>query len=37
MRAVEDQARTLGMTRLNLDTNAALTPAIALCYVTLMT
>ena len=30
MRAIEDRARTLGMTRLNLDTNAALTTAIAL-------
>ena len=30
MRAVEDQARALGMTKLNLDTNAALTDAIAL-------
>lgn len=30
MRAVEDQARTLGYQRLNLDTNAALSEAIAL-------
>ena len=30
MTAIEDQARALGLTRLNLDTNEALTPAIAL-------
>lgn len=30
MRAIEDQARTLGLSRLKLDTNAALTEAIAL-------
>jgi GNAT superfamily N-acetyltransferase len=30
MQAIETQARALGLTRLNLDTNAALTPAIAL-------
>ena len=30
MRSIEDQARVFGFTRLNLDTNAALTDAIAL-------
>jgi GNAT superfamily N-acetyltransferase len=34
MAAVEDQARRLGFTRLNLDTNAALTEAIALYQAT---